>query len=98
MADKIAVDRDKLLVALRHLEVIVPSLDRIGSAGAEVSEDEHRRMLSDFMSDWEVGRRLSEVRRVLSDLFEYDELEQLFGELRSWRVSRRKPDSNADLG
>ena len=98
MADKIAVDRDTLLRALEHLEVIVPSLDRIGSAGAEVSEDEHRRMLSDFMWEWGVGRRLAEVRRLLSDLFDYDELEHLFGELETWRVSRRKPDSSGDLG
>jgi hypothetical protein len=93
MPGKVTIDRDTLIEALRHLEAIVPSLDRIGSSVAEMSETEHERVLSEFMRDWHVGRRLADVRRILSDVFDYDELERLFGDVETWELDHRKPES-----
>lgn len=91
MAGKVEVDRDSLFEALRDLEVIVPSLDNIGSSTADMSEDEQRRILSDFIRDWHVGRRLAEVRRLISNAFDYDELKLLFGDTDIWRSDHRTP-------
>ena len=91
MSDKVEMDRESLLEALGHLQVIVPSLDRIGSSAASMSEEEHRQALVDFLNDWSVGRRLADVRRILSEAFDDDELEVLFGEVETWQSNHRKP-------
>ncbi len=91
MAVKVSLDRDAAVKALRHLEEIVPSLDRMGSLGSEISEDEHARILSSFFDDWGVGPKLAEVRRILSDAFDYDELEILFADVDTWTYGSRKP-------
>jgi len=91
VAGRIELDRDALVEALRHLEVIVPSLDRIGSSAAEMTDEEYRRVISDFVRNWHVGRRLAEVRRALSQAFEDDELERLFGEVETWAPNHPKP-------
>ena len=75
MAGPIAMDRDAVLEALRHLGVIVPSLARIGSAGADLSKEDGQRLVAEFIDDWDVARRLAAVRRILSEGFDYDELE-----------------------
>lgn len=93
MAGRVTLDRDALVEALRHLDVIVPSLDRIGSAAATMSEEEYQRILSDFMHDWDVARKLAEVRRTLSDAFGDDELEHLFEEIEIWQPNHRKPQT-----
>ena len=91
MAGTVVLDRDVLIDALRHLEVIVSSLDRIGSAGAEWSELEFSRRLSAFIIDWDVGRRLAEVRKALSQAFGEDELDELFGEVDMWTQAKTTP-------
>jgi hypothetical protein len=91
MAQTVTLTRDKLIEALRHLEVIVPSLDRLGSAASDLSDDEYRRAIVDFVHDWHVGPRLAKVRKVLSEAFDYDELERLFGGVDTWEVDHRKP-------
>ena len=92
MADTVFIDRKLLLRALAHLEVIVPSLDHIGSAPSQWSEEEHDRALAAFVREWSVGPRLAEVRRILSDLVDYDELERLSAGIRTWRATDREPE------
>jgi hypothetical protein len=89
MADKVTLDREAVIAALRHLEVIVPSLDRIGSLHA--TSEERARILLDFFRDWDAGPRLARVRRILSEAFGYDEYENLFEDVPVWRDSERKP-------
>jgi hypothetical protein len=91
MADKVTLDREALIMALRQLEIIVPSLARMGSLGTEVTRDEHARILSAFFDDWDVGPRLAKVRRILSEAFEYGEYENLFEDVPVWRDAQRKP-------
>jgi hypothetical protein len=93
MKERATLDRDALLEALRHLQVIVPSLDRIGSSAATMSEEEYRQVLSDFMHDWDVGRKLAEVRRTLSHAFDDDELEHAFEDVETWELDHRKPQT-----
>ena len=63
----------------------------IGSSAAEMTDEEYRRVISDFVRNWHVGRRLAEVRRALSQAFEDDELERLFGEVETWAPNHPKP-------
>lgn len=93
MTEKVQLDRASLIEALGHLEVIVPSLDRIGSLMAELPIDEQHRVLSEFIIDWSVTRRLARVRRLLSEVLDYDDLEQLFGDVEVWSSDCRKPRS-----
>ncbi len=91
MAGKVTLDRDAVIMALRHLEVIVPSLARIGSLGDEITRDEHARILVEFFDDWNIGPKLAEVRRILSEAFDYDEYEKLFEDVAVWTDFARKP-------
>jgi hypothetical protein len=91
MKGKVSLDRASIIEALSHLHVIVPSLDRIGYAEAEMKKDEAHRVLSDFMDDWSVAARLARVRRLLSEALDYDEEERLFGDVETWSLGARKP-------
>src|SRR5687767_846269 len=93
MAEKVTLDRDAVIEALRHLDVLVSSLDRIGSATSSMSEEEHRKILADFVFDWDVTRRIIRIRRILSEPFGDDELEQLFDDVETWRLDQRKPSA-----
>jgi hypothetical protein len=94
MAGRVTLDRDALIKALMHLEVIVPSLDRIGSSAAIMSEEEYQKALSEFIQDWDVGPKLAEVRRILSEPFGDDDLEQIFDEIETWELTHRKPQAH----
>lgn len=88
---KISIDRDTILSVLRELHIIVPALDRIGSEWQGHPRERFDRLLSDFMIDWNVTTRLANARAALSSLFDYDELEHLFGEIETWSISKPKP-------
>jgi hypothetical protein len=87
----INVERDGLIKALRHLEVIVPSLARIGSFIRDVPDEEQHRVLAEFLLDWSIGPRLADVRELLSNAFDYEELERLVGNVEIWSSDNRKP-------
>jgi hypothetical protein len=93
MSMKIELDRDDLVEALRHLEIIVLSLDRIGSASTDMSGEEQRQVLSDFFDEWSVGARLRRIRHLLAAAFDYDELIELFGDAETWNSNHRRPTS-----
>ena len=91
MSEKVQLGRASLIEALAHLEVIVPSLDHIGSFMRELPIEEQHRVLSEFIIDWTVGPRLAQVRHLLSEPLEYDELVKLFGDVEIWTSDHRKP-------
>jgi len=90
MAGKIVMDRDACVDALRELDVVVVSLDRIGSISNECSDDEFRKLIADFVVDWSVGPRLAQVRRVLSALLSEEELDSLV-DVEAWTPTKTKP-------
>lgn len=92
MTDKsISINRDLVVEILKHLEAIVPSLDHIGSCRDDLSDEEYRLFISEFIEDWSVASRLSYIRRKLSDLILYDDLEHLVADIPSWELNNRKP-------
>jgi hypothetical protein len=98
MSDKLLLKREDAVRALRHLEIIVPSLDQLGSASASMTREEYERATAAFIDDWDVTRRLSEVRRVLSAQFPedpgpdgMDDLERELQDVVHWTPSSRMP-------
>lgn len=92
--EQIVVGRRDLLAVLRQLEMIVVSLDHVGSATAEASEVERALVLQRFMTGWNVYRRLAKARRVLGDYFSdelgSDDMGELERELQAvpcWSIS-----------
>ena len=65
--DEIVVQRRDLITALRQLEMVVVSLDHVGSATADASEVEQALVLRKFMIEWDVFGRLAEARALLGD-------------------------------
>lgn len=96
MAEVISLRREDAIRALRSLELIVVSLDRLGSAAADMTKEEYDRASSEFLTDWDVARRLAEVRKLLSERFADDdpggdELEKALDGTPHWTAHRRKP-------
>ena len=81
-------NKEELVSILRDLNLIVVSLDRIGSANTELGEDEHNALLADFITDWDVFRKLASMRSVLSEPFsdesDSDKLEKKMEDLNYW--------------
>lgn len=61
---EIRVPLDSAVAVLRDLNEFVVSLDRLGSRMASGTADEHT--VGTFVADWDVARRLSRARDVLS--------------------------------
>jgi hypothetical protein len=59
---------DSLVKILADLELIVVSLDRIGTSTGD--DTEGRMRAAEFLEDEGVFRRLAHARRVLSDVFD----------------------------
>ncbi|MEU6030231.1 hypothetical protein ABZ825_24985 [Streptomyces tauricus] len=56
---------DEVVAVLRDLNEFVVSLDRLGSRQASGTADDHT--VGMFVADWDVARRLTRARRVISD-------------------------------
>lgn len=86
----VLIDRRKLIAVLRDLEMIVVSLDRLGSAfskpiGSSLAPSSTELLaLNEFVNTWSVFRRLARARRVLSEPIEYDELVVLMADVPVW--------------
>jgi hypothetical protein len=98
MSNEIRISRGDALRALRHLEMIVLSLDRIGSASVDMTKEEYDTASSEFLDDWGVTEKLAEVREILSDQFSrdagedgMDDLERELEDTPHWRFASRKP-------
>ena len=102
--ETVTYKRRDIINILRDLEMIVVSLDRIGSAEAELlemgkPEHEVNSILSDWFDDWDVFRKLALARRILDEAFsrelgddDMDELEREFQDLQYWS----RPNVNRD--
>jgi hypothetical protein len=63
--DPVEIARAQLLEAYEQLEVVVPSLDRIGSAFPD-DPGARAEALRRFVEEWEVFSRLAKARRILT--------------------------------
>src|SRR5688500_10437788 len=93
----VSIDRAALIRALRDLEVIVVSLDRLGWAAGDLSREDYDRYANELLDDWDVTRKLANARAVLSAGFSesvgadgMDELERELQGLEYWSVKQRK--------
>lgn len=83
---------DKVLEAARQLNVVVVSLDRIGSAYAGASIDERSKALDAFANEWQLFKRLSRARTLLYDVLAanaesdavLEEIDARMGDLPYW--------------
>jgi hypothetical protein len=96
--DKVSYSKADIVRILRDLNMIVVSLDRIGSASNDGDHATESQWTNEFINDWQVAPRLAEARAILSDAFSYDlgpddkdELERLMGEIPKWSSTNRKP-------
>ncbi len=98
MDEHVSVRTADLLKIVRHLDTIVVSLDRVGSATAELSRAEQAEVLTSFHDDWDVSKRLSACRTTLFDYFsrelgddDMDELERELENQRYWSSDSPRP-------
>ncbi len=100
--ETVSYRRKDIIKVLKHLNMIVVSLDRIGSKYSEhegrKSDEELNALLADFIFDWNVCEKLANVRKILDTAFsrelddnEMDELEREFQGLQYWSRNNPKP-------
>src|SRR5688500_3976053 len=90
--ETIAYEKEKIIRVLRDLNVLVVSIDRIGSAWHDrVSDEQYNAMFLQFFDEFEFYKKLAAARRVLSDAFPdaagedgMDELERRCQDLKYW--------------
>ena len=89
---------------LRDLNMIVVSLDRIGSEYSEhsrrKSDEELNALLADFIFEWNVPEKIANARKVLDEAFsrelgddDMDELEREFQDLQYWSLNNPSPNN-----
>jgi hypothetical protein len=85
------LEKAKIIKTLRFLDMLVVSLDRIGSYAAWKKNDD-AKLLQGFIDDFEVFKQAAEARRLLCEFFDdeipegRDEspLELLLGNVKYW--------------
>lgn len=96
---KVSYRRKDIIKVLKYLNMMVVSLDRIGSNYENCENDEeYHKLLSDFLDDWKVFPKLSKARSILSESFsrelgegDMDKLEREFKDLEYWSLNNLKP-------
>jgi hypothetical protein len=86
---------------LRDLDMIVVSLDRIGSEWTNrKSDEEYHTLSSKFLDEWDVTIKLASARKILDEAFsrelgedDMDELEREFQDLQYWSVNNPTPNN-----
>ena len=94
MPADVRLSRNDVKRALLQLEILIPSLDRLGSEFAD-EPSKYQSALASFVEDWNVFGRLTEMRKILSAAFEDDELEREFSDVPSWSPIDPKPPPGA---
>lgn len=96
--ETITIKKADLIDILRDINMIVVSIDRIGSCAPETGRAANDRLLLEFIDQWDVWRKLSEIRAKLSESFSselgednMDELEREMQDIPYWTSQRRKP-------
>ena len=99
--EKVSYLKKDIIKVLEDLNMIVVSLDRIGSEYGICRDGktdvELNALLADFIFDWDVDRKLANARKVLEEAFSYelgdddmDELEREFKDLQYWSMKNPK--------
>ena len=100
MEEEIISYRKKdIIKILAYINMMVVSLDRIGSHYEDCeSVEEYHALSSNFLDEWKVAPKLSRIRTILSDPFSYelgdddmDELEREFQDLEYWSIKNLSP-------
>lgn len=91
MNERVEFDKAQVVQVLRWLEEIVLSLDQIETHAAGIEPSVMVQMKSDFIDDWDVCRKLAQIRSILSKPIAYDELEDLMADVPHWRFQARLP-------
>jgi hypothetical protein len=100
MEDEIVSYRKKdIIKVLTYLEMMVVSLDRIGSYYEDCETvEEYNALSSNFLDDWKVLPKLAKVRYILDEPFssevgndDMDELEREFQDLEFWSLKKPLP-------
>lgn len=96
--ESVQYKRADIVLVLRWLSMIVVSLDRLGSCGAQVDDATFQRLVATFVIDWNVTAHLARMRRVLSDPFpselgadDKDELERKLAGTPHWSWTKQQP-------
>ena len=100
--EKVTYKKSDIIKILRDLNILVVSLDRIGSVySSRKSDDEYDTLSSSFLTEWDVTRKLARARKVLEKAFsqklgddemdELDELEKEFQDLQYWSLDNPLP-------
>jgi hypothetical protein len=94
---QISYPRKKILEVIRTVNELVVSLDQIGSAHTNATEQEHNFAVDDFMIRHDIYRKLAHARTILHDAFSrklgpdgMDELEREMQAVRYWNDSSKK--------
>ena len=97
--ESVCYKKKDIIKILADLNMIVVSLDRIGShySGCKTVEEYHA-LSSNFLDDWKVLRRLAKARAILDTAFSRElgdddmgELEREFKDLQYWNITNPKP-------
>lgn len=100
MEDEIVSYKKKdIIEVLRYLNLVVVSLDRIGSHYSDCKTiEEYHALSSNFIDEWKILPKLSKARRILDEAFSHklgeddmDELEREFQDLQYWSLKNPKP-------
>jgi hypothetical protein len=93
----VSYPRESIIETLRTLNILVVSLDQIGSASHGVPKEKADAMLAEFIRDHEIFKKVAAARRILSDPFSrkvgadgMDELEREFQDVRYWTPTKAK--------
>ena len=101
-SDSMNIRRAHVLSALRDLDCIVVSLDRLGSAHVDMPNGESERAVDDFIVRWRVAKKLSHLRGVLLKAYATsygpggdDFLERHLEKVPCWTIKHRDPPRRA---
>jgi hypothetical protein len=94
---RLSFSREDIITILSDLNMMVSSLDRLGTAAAFDSEHDAERV-RDFVDRWRVTQRLARIRHLLSEPFpltlgsdDMDDLERLMQGVPHWTESHPDP-------
>lgn len=99
--EKVSYRKKDIINILRDLNMIVVSLDRIGSQWSNrKSDEEFHALSSNFLTEWDVTRRLANARRILEEAFsrglnevDMDQLEREFQDIQYWSLNNPSPNN-----
>ncbi len=97
--EKVSYRRKDIIKILADLNIMVVSLDRIGSYYSDSKTiEEYHAISSNFLNEWKIAPRLAKMRAVLNTAFSHklgdddmDELEKEFQDLQYWSMKNPKP-------